>query len=124
MENADINGAIEQLQQMLSSDDGQSQIQNILSMFTNETEDKPSESVTTPQLPFGNTDNIDLNTLMKISSLMQAMNDNRDTPKTTFLKALKPFLKESRRNKLDQATKLIKMTAILKALKENREGGV
>lgn len=118
-ESPDLSNAIEQLQQMLSSDDGQSQIQNILDMFSSESTDNSAESAPPP-----NGDGIDFDTVMKISSVMQAMNSTNDNPKTAFLQALKPFLKESRRTKLEQASKLIKIASVLKAFRQDSKGGV
>ena len=60
-ESPDLSSAIEQLQQMLSSDDGQSQIQNILDMFTN-TNDNSAETAAPPNTG----DGLDIDTIMKI----------------------------------------------------------
>lgn len=115
-ENIDFTNAIEQLQQMLSSDDGQSQIQNILNSFTSEKDEStPSH---TPR-----NDGIDMDTVMKISGIMQAMNNTHDNPKTAFLNSLKPFLKESRQAKLEQATRLIKIASVLKSFNQSNPGG-
>lgn len=120
-ESPDLSNAIEQLQQMLSSDDGQSQIQNILNMFTSDNSDEPAAPNTSAP-NFG--DGFDLDTVMKISSIMQAMNNQSDNPKTVFLKSLKPFLKESRQNKLEQATKLMKIASLLRIFRKDDKGGV
>lgn len=120
-ESPDLSNAIEQLQQMLSSDDGQSQIQNILEMFTSGNSDGGEE---TASAPTSGTEGLDLDAVMKISSVMQAMNSEDDNPKTAFLQALKPFLKERRRTKLEQASKLIKIASVLKVFRQNNNGGV
>ena len=119
-DNNDFSKAFEQLQQMLSDSEGQSQIQNILGMLTAGDSSTPAVQ---PQSPL-ETQGIDLNMIAKISGIMQAMNNPENNAKSAFLESLKPFLKESRRKKLDQATKIIKLASVFRALKENGEGGV
>ena len=127
-ENFDFSKAIEKVQEMLSDEQGQSQIENLLGMFaanqeSSETPDLPKDnSLSLQNLPSSG-DGLDFNTIMKIQKIIQAMNNQSDNTKTTFLNSLKPFFSKERREKLDQATKILKITAVLKALK-NSEGGV
>jgi len=128
-ETPDFSKAVENLQEMLASDDGQSQIQNLLGMFASGSgEDSQSGQEQNAPLNlsglFGNSEGIDIGTIMKIQGIMSAMNSSHGSPQAEFLNSLKPFLKKSRRQKLDQATQIIKMTTVLKAFKESSEGGV
>ena len=119
-DNIDFTNAVEQLQQMLSSDDGQSQIQNIINMFTSgNTDNSSAPSAGNGNLP----DGADMETVMKIASVMQAMNSANDNEKTVFLNALKPFLKEHRQARLEQATKLLKIASVLKTFNQSNRGG-
>ena len=59
---------------------------------------------------FNNT--IDLDTFMKMKSIMDKMN-TKDNPRSKLLLSLKPYLKEDRKNKLDQYIQLSKMIEIL-----------
>ncbi len=125
-ETPDFSAAFEKIQEMLASDDGQNQIQNLLGMLSTSTEETDSvnhgsalpESLST----FGN--GFDFETLSKISGIMRALNSEEDNSKTAFLLSLKPFLTKSRQKKLEQASKLIKLTSILKAFKAKEKGGV
>ena len=112
----DFSSAIEQLQDMLSSDDGQTQIQNMVNMFTGNTVGAAPSA--------DNSSGIDMDTVMKISGLIQAMNSDSNNPKTAFLYALKPFLKESRQNKVEQAVKMLKLANVLKTFRQSNQGGV
>lgn len=119
-ENTDFSKAFEQLQQMLSSDEGQSQIQDILGMLTQSSDANPTPA---PE-PVSSDMGLDLNSIAKISGIIQALNSQNSNANTAFLNSLKPFLKESRRQKLDQATKILKFASVFKVIKENNEGGV
>lgn len=124
-ETPDFSKALENLQQMLSSDDGQNQLQNLLGMFS-ASGDEPSTESTEPQNVFplqnllGSADGIDFDTMMKVAGIMQAMSSEQNNPKAAFLSSLRPFLKESRQKSLDKAAAILKVSSILKAF---RQGG-
>ncbi len=127
-ENFDFSKAIEKVQEMLSDEEGQSQIENLLGMFAKNQDgadnpDLPKESSSALQnLPTSDNE-LDFTTIMKIQKIIWAMSNQSDNAKTAFLNSLKPFFSQERREKLDQATKILKITAVLKALKDS-EGGV
>ena len=56
--------------------------------------------------------NIDINTILKIKSVIDKMNI-KDDPRSKLLESLKPYLKESRRNKIDQYVQLMNMSKIM-----------
>ncbi len=127
-ENFDFSKAIEKVQEMLSDEQGQSQIENLLGMFATNQEDSnnldlPKDSSSALQNLPGSDSGLDFNTIMKIQKIIGAMNNQSGNAKTAFLNSLKPFFSQERREKLDQATKILKITAVLKALKDS-EGGV
>ncbi|MBQ9757632.1 MAG: hypothetical protein IJW15_04370 [Clostridia bacterium] len=126
-ETPDFSKAVEKLQEMLGSEDGQSQIQNLLGIFASgngETAESREEDAPPPEGLFGGNGGMDISTIMQIQGIMSAMNDATQNSHADFLSALKPLLKKSRRKKLEQAAQIMKMTAVFKAFKENRQGGV
>lgn len=50
--------------------------------------------------------NIDLNTMLKMKSIIDSMNKQQNDPRANLLKSLKPYLKPSRKEKVDQYIKL------------------
>lgn len=60
--------------------------------------------------PFGN---IDMNTILKIKQVMEKMNSNKNNPRSNLLLSLKPYLKPSRKQKLDQYIQLLNMSSIM-----------
>ena len=65
--------------------------------------------------------NIDINMLFKMKSIMDKMNSNKNDPRSKLLLSLKPYLKESRKNKLDTYIQLLNMGKIIEVF--NQDGG-
>ena len=53
--------------------------------------------------------NIDLNTMLKMKSIIDAMHKQQNDPRANLLRSLKPYLKPSRKEKVDQYIKLFSM---------------
>lgn len=129
-EGLDFSKAIEKIQQMLSDNDGQNQIQNILSMFTSDSDNASSEehceSTALPvlQSPSPSFTPSDMDLLFKIRNIMSAINSQQNSAQASFLTALKPFLKKERRGKVEQAVKIMNTAKALRAFKDIDKGGV
>ena len=63
---------------------------------------------------------IDFETILKMKSIMDKMNNTND-PRSALLLSLKPYLKESRKEKVDQYIKLFGMSKVLEVF--NNSGG-
>lgn len=141
-DNLDLSGAFEKLQDMLGTPDGQQQIQGMLSAFMgngdNTAVDKSSEAlcdgtessnasrknqnkknISTPSLTF---DGITPEMIFKIQRIMTLVNNSKSEAGVEFLRCLKPMLKKSRREKVDNAVRLITLIKVMEMLK--REGGI
>lgn len=59
----------------------------------------------------------DLNTILKMKSVIEKMNQ-KDDPRSNLLKSLKPYLKESRKEKIDQYITLFSMGKVMELFKE------
>ena len=64
--------------------------------------------------------NLDMNTIMKMKSVMEKMNTSND-PRSNLLNSLKPYLREERKGKIDQYSNIINIAKIAEILnnKEN-----
>ena len=60
--------------------------------------------------------NIDLNTMLKMKSIIDAMNKQQNDPRANLLRSLKPYLKPSRKEKVDQYIKLFSMGKVFEVL--------
>lgn len=92
-----------------SSSSSSDNIKNIISNFTSKSNNNNSKE-TTNNFDFSN---IDMDTIMKIQNIMKKMNSKKDDPRSNLLLSLKPYLKPSRKDKLDQYMKLINFTSIM-----------
>jgi len=64
--------------------------------------------------------NIDFETILKMKSIMEKLN-NKNDPRANLLLSLKPYLKDSRKEKVDQYIKLFGMSKVLEVF--NNSGG-
>ena len=53
--------------------------------------------------------NFDMDTMLKMKSIIDNMNRSQNDPRANLLKSLKPYLKPSRKDKVDQYIKLFSM---------------
>lgn len=118
----DIGSAIEQLKGMMGSEDGQDRIRNIVNMFSSgEDTSYDNDQSDYDEPPPSNGDGPDPETLammMKLTKAMGAMNNHKNSPGAELLRTLRPFLRSQRRNKVDEAVKLLSLTSVLDILKE------
>ena len=78
-------------------------IKNILGQNSNSDSKKNNDS---------SSFNIDISTMLKMKSIIDAMNSQKDDPRANLLKSLKPYLKESRKEKVDQYIKIFSMEKV------------
>lgn len=108
-------------------------IQNFSSMMNNN-DSKQVDSNNTENSNANNTtknsnnsfdfSNIDMNTILKMKSIMDKMNNSND-PRSNLLYSLKPYLREGRKEKIDQYANLLniaKMTELFKDTNTNNKG--
>lgn len=67
----------------------------------------------------GSMPNIDINMLLKMKSIMDKMNSNKNDPRSNLLLSLKPYLKQSRKSKVEQYVQLFNMTKVIDAFNQN-----
>ena len=102
MSNNDMNNMMNQLNQMFQNNDFPDDIKNLLNNLksSSDSENTSRESSNI------NDSGIDINTILKMKKVMDSMNSNKDDPRSNLLLSLKPYLKESRRKKVDQYIQL------------------
>ena len=65
--------------------------------------------------------NIDMNTMLKMKNILSSMNQKND-PRANLLNSLKPYLRDSKKGKVDQYVNLMNMTKIADMMKnDNKE---
>lgn len=73
-----------------------------------------SEPVENPK-HFSNFDGLDINTILKIKNIMSKLNSNDDY-RANLLFSLKPYLRDSKKKKIDQYIQVLKLVTILETL--------
>lgn len=95
--NANLNNILNQL-----SPDMLSNFSNMMNGSNNTSNHSSSDS---------NNLNIDMNTVLKMKSIMDNMN-NKNDPRANLLYSLKPYLRDSKKNKLDQYVNMLNISKI------------
>lgn len=63
---------------------------------------------------------IDMNTILKMKSVMEKLNTSND-PRSNLLYSLKPYLREEKKEKIDQYASLLNVAKIADLLKDNNK---
>lgn len=87
-------------------------INNILGMMNSKEQEKTSDYNTSK------TNNIDIETIMKMKSIIDKMNV-KDDPRSNLLNSLRPYLNENRKSKIDQYIQLMNVSKVMEVFKEN-----
>ena len=105
MSDIDMNNLMEQFNKMLQNNEFPDELKSALNNFKNS-----SNNVDSNNKSGGSTDStipdLDINTILKMKQVMESMNSNKNDPRSKLLMSLKPYLKESRKKKVDQYVKL------------------
>ena len=66
--------------------------------------------------------NLDINTVMKMSSAINKMKDTKNDPRANLLNSLKPYLRDSKKGQLDNYMNLLNVAKIAEIMKDNNKG--
>ena len=102
MNDNNMNNIMEQLNQMLNNNSVPDELKGIVDNLKNSSNDKSSEQSSNDSNSF----NIDMGTMLKMKQVMDSINSSKDDPRTNLLLSLKPYLKDSRKKKVEQYIKL------------------
>lgn len=111
----DFGSAIEKIQEMMGTDDGQSKLNNIINAFVGSDEDNANSQE--QDSPFPDMDQMDM--MIKLGNVMSAMKTTGNSKNAALLYALKPYLRESRQEKMDSAVKIMGMVKAFALLKDS-----
>lgn len=109
---------IENFSKMLSNQGNTAQNQN---QSQNQSQaNNPTQNTQTSNNNF-DFSGIDMNTIMKMSSVMGKMNNSKNDPRANLLNSLKPYLRDSKKGKLDNYINLLNVSKIAEIMKENNK---
>lgn len=89
-------------------------LSNFVNMFQSSSNHDSQTNSTESSSP-----NIDIEMLMKMKSIMEKMNSNKNDPRSNLLLSLKPYLNENRQSKVEQYIKLFNIGKMIDVFNEN-----
>jgi len=115
----DMSDLLKQFSSMVENDQIPDNLKEIISNMNNNKQEKEqcSEDVSSSN-SFSGFDGIDINTILKMKSVMDKMNSKED-PRANLLLSLKPYLKESRKAKVEQYIQFLKMSKMMESFKDS-----
>lgn len=136
MNENDISNIMNQFNKMLENNEIPEDFKNIINNFKNSSNNSHSDntnSSSSTRLNNANSNSssnndpnntgsfvneipdIDINTILKIKQVMNSINSNKHDPRANLLMSLKPYLKESRKKKVDEYVKLFSIGKVFEA---------
>lgn len=116
----DMNDIFQKLNSIMSDKETADNLKNIIDNFntssTNTSHSTDNTTENTSDIP-----NFDINTILKIKNIMDNLNSTKNDSRTNLLLSLKPYLKESKKEKIDQYIKFLKIANVFEAM--NQSGG-
>lgn len=109
MNNEDMSELFSKFSNMVNEGNIPDEMKNILSSLSNNTGEENREKKTEDKDSLG----VDFETIMKMKTIMEKMKGNGDDPRAKLLLSLKPYLKDSRKDKIDQYIKLFGMSKVM-----------
>lgn len=99
-----MSNLMNQISNMLNSNEIPDDIKNMMSNLSKSQKDSstsytasPNEISNSSQAP-----DLDIETIMKIKKIMDSMKETKNDPRANLLRSLKPYLKDSRKEKVEQ----------------------
>ena len=99
-----MSNLINQISSMLKNNEIPEEIKTMVSgLGQNNKENSTSSNIATPNKNSSSpTPDIDMETILKIKKVMDSMKETRNDPRANLLRSLKPYLKDSRKDKIEQ----------------------
>ena len=107
VDNGNLSGALSQISPEM--------IENFSKMMKNNTSDTNTKSDSNNDVV--NDNNVDMNTIMKMSSMLGNIGKSNDDPRANLLNSLKPYLRDNKKDKLDSYVNLLNMSKFADVLK-------
>ena len=116
----DISEMMKKMSEMIKNNEIPDNVKSIISNLSskssetndsNKNSNSSSENANNSDFP-----DIDLNTMLKMKSIIDSMNKQQNDPRANLLRSLKPYLKPSRKEKVDQYIKLFSMGKVFETL--------
>lgn len=105
----DMSEILQKMNEMLKNNEIPDSIKNMMGNMNLNTNDMSSKTFTEQSSSENSVPNFDMDTMLKMKTIIDNMNKTQNDPRANLLKSLKPYLKPSRKDKVDQYIKLFSM---------------
>ncbi len=105
----DMSEIIQKMNEMLKNNEIPDSIKNMMGNLNLNANDMSSKTSTEQSSSENSIPNFDMDTMLKMKTIIDNMNKTQNDPRANLLKSLKPYLKPSRKDKVDQYIKLFSM---------------
>lgn len=99
----DMSNLMNQINNMIKNNQIPDEIKNIMNGLNNTNEQTQSNESTSNS-------EFDMETIIKIKKVMDSIKESSNDPRANLLRSLKPYLKDSRKEKIDQYIQLFGMS--------------
>ncbi len=103
----DMSEIISKISNMISNNELPDDLKNIISQMSNSEHNSGNSSGNNTSK---NNSELDINTILKMKNVIDSINSSQSDPRSDLLRSLKPYLKENRKEKVDQYIKLFNMS--------------
>lgn len=122
----DMSNIFQKINSILEDKEQSEHLKDIISNLGSSTNNQSSENTEQTSSSSSNDNsstnmNFDLNTFLKLKRIMDSMNSNQNDARANLLKSLKPYLKDSKKEKIDQYINFLKIAKAFETL--NNAGG-
>lgn len=105
----DMSEILQKMNEMLKNNEIPDSIKNMMGNMNLNANDMSSKTFTEQSSSENSVPNFDMDTMLKMKTIIDNMNKTQNDPRANLLKSLKPYLKPSRKDKVDQYIKLFSM---------------
>lgn len=123
MNNEDMSELFSKFSNMINEGNIPDEMKNILSSLSNNNNQDNSNNQNENNNQASQEPSIDFETIMKMKTIMDKMKGSGNDPRANLLLSLKPYLKESRKDKIDQYIKLFSMSKVMEVFNNTNMAG-
>lgn len=99
-----MSNLMNQISNMLNSNEIPDDIKNMMSNLSKSQKDSSTSNTASPNEISNSSQapDLDIETILKIKKIMDSMKETKNDPRANLLRSLKPYLKDSRKEKVEQ----------------------
>lgn len=110
----DMNDIFQKINTMLEDKDMADNLKNIINNFSSSNSEKKDDD--SQKSSSNNIPNFDMETILKMKSIMDSFNNTSGDARSNLLLSLKPYLADKKKEKIDQYIKFLQFAKVVETL--------